>query len=76
MKNMRDVMVNSVKRVRSIINLHIYLNNQLQIKNKHSYKYTVYVDKIVLRPKNGNGRLFLDKKTFALTDNNQTMNFT
>lgn len=51
-------------------------NNQLQIKNKHSYKYTVYVDKIVLRPKNGNGRLFLDKKTFALTDNNQTMNFT
>ena len=51
-------------------------NNQLQIKNKHSYKYTVYVDKIVLRPKNGNGRLFLDKKTFALTDNNQTMNLT
>ena len=51
-------------------------NSQLQIKNKHSYKYTVYVDKIVLSPKNGNGQLFLDKKTFALTDKNQTMNFT
>lgn len=51
-------------------------NSQLQIKNKHSYKYTVYVDKIVLRPKNGKERLFLDKETFALTGQNETMNFT
>ena len=38
MKNMRDVMVNSVKRVRSIINLHIYLNNQSQINKKSRKK--------------------------------------
>ena len=49
-------------------------NERVLIKKTITYKYTVYVDNISLSQKNGTERLLLNKGTFALTNEDETIN--